>query len=236
MPQALKRFLMTHVVPPAALVLIRSLGASWRYVETRGEVLERGLADGRPLVGAFLHGRLFPLLHFMSERGRGRWLAMCSKSLDGEAMSRVERALGYEVVRGSSGSGGLEALLTMIRAVRKNPALCPCLAVDGSQGPRGVVQPGIVALAQRTGGRIMPVAVSGRPSYVFRRSWDRTAIPLPFARVHVVFGDLIEVPPRLTPDQTEALRAQVQTALHTLQGAADGKSGFSDPAALGGDR
>jgi lysophospholipid acyltransferase (LPLAT)-like uncharacterized protein len=229
MGQPIKRFLMLHVVPHAALALIRSVGASWRYTETRGQVLRRGLDDGRPLVGAFLHGRLFPLLHFMSRRGRGRWLAMCSKSLDGEAMSRVERAMGYEVVRGSSGSGGLEALVTMIRAVRKNPALCPCLAVDGSQGPRGVVQSGIVALAQRTGGRIMPVAVSGRPSFVFRRSWDRTSVPLPFARVHVVFGELIEVPPRLSPDETEDIRGQVQTTLHALQAEADALSGFSDP-------
>jgi lysophospholipid acyltransferase (LPLAT)-like uncharacterized protein len=132
MPQPIKRFLMLHAVPPAAVALIRSLGASWRYTETRGQIMRDGLADGRPLVGAFLHGRLFPLLHFMSRGPSGRWLAMCSKSLDGDAMSRVEQAMGFEVVRGSSGSGGLEALITMIRAVRKNPTLCPCLAVDGS--------------------------------------------------------------------------------------------------------
>ena len=132
MSQPLKRFMMLRVVPYAALALIRTLGASWRYREIRGHILREGLADDRPLVGAFLHGRLFQLLHYMSRSGQGRWLAMCSKSLDGEAMARVETGLGYEVIRGSSGSGGLEALVDMIRAVRKNPRLCPCLAVDGA--------------------------------------------------------------------------------------------------------
>ena len=233
MPGPLKRFLMLTAVPPLGLALIRTLGWSWRFRETRPHLLESGLADERPLVGAFLHGRLFQVLYFMSRRhGTGRWLAMCSRSLDGEAMSRIERALGYGVVRGSSGTGGFEALVEMIRAVRKDPALSPCLAVDGSRGPRGVVQAGIVSLAQRTGGRILPVAASARPAFVFRRSWDRTAVPLPFARVDVVYGELIDVPPKPSRREAEEIRARLEAAMHELQREADNRSGFRDPLAL----
>ena len=232
MPGPVKRFLMLRAVPPLGLALIRALGRSWRFRETRPQLLARGLAGDRPLVGAFLHGRLFQVLYYMSRPGRGRWLAMCSRSLDGEAMSRIEQALGYRVVRGSSGSGGFEALVDMIRAVQKDPGLSSCLAVDGSRGPRGVVQAGIVSLAQRTGGRILPVAASARPALVFRRSWDRTALPLPFARVHVVYGEPIDVPPRPTRDEVEEIRSRLETAIHELQREADELSGFRDPLAL----
>lgn len=223
---------MLHVVPYLALCVIRLLAWSWRFQEVQGHILQTALAGDRPLVGAFFHGRLFMVLYFMSRPHRGRWMAMCSQSLDGEAMTKVEKALGYEVVRGSSNNGGFEALVEMIRRVRKDPTLGSCLAVDGSTGPRGVAKSGAISLAQRTGGAILPVAASAKPALVLRKSWDRTAIPLPFARVYVVYGELIEVPPKLRPAEVEALRSRLEQSLRALQQEADSLSGFSDPEAL----
>ena len=227
MPGPVKRFLMIHVVPTLGLWLIRVLGCSWRFRETRGHIVDEGMASGRPLVAAFLHGRTFQLLYHMSTRGP-RFLIMCSKSLDGEVMARIERALGYEVVRGSSGRGGVEALVTIIRAVKTDPTLCPVLAVDGSKGPRAYVKSGVISTAQRTGGLILPVAASAKPAHVFKKTWDRTALPAPFSKIHVVFGDLIEVPPKLRPSESESLRAGLEETLHNLQREADTLSGFQD--------
>ncbi len=224
----LKRVLMRSVVPVLALALIRFLDATWRYRETGREHIESGLASPKPLVGAFLHGRTFALLRFVSRPRNGRWLAMCSKSLDGDAMARVEEGLGLEVARGSSGRGGLDAIIDMIRRVRASPGLGSCLAVDGSRGPRGHVQGGIISLAQRTGGLILPVAASARPAYVFRKTWDRTLLPLPFARVDIVYGELVEVPPKLRSPEFKRLRAEIEERMVALQARADELSGFSD--------
>jgi hypothetical protein len=224
-----RRILMRRLAPAVTLALIRFLDWTWRYRETGREHLERGLASGRPLVGAFLHGRSFALLRFMSRPRNGRWLSMCSKSLDGDAMAKVEEALGYQVVRGSSGRDGLQAIVDMIRRVRADPGLGSCLAVDGSRGPRGGVQGGILSLAQRTGGLILPVTLSGRPALVFRKAWDRTLLPAPFARVDVVFGELLEVPPKAKGAALEALRLDLQHRLVALQAEADRASGHHDP-------
>jgi len=220
------------VLPPIATALYRMLGRSWRYVEVRRHAMSDALASGRPVVGAFLHARTFQILHYYTLPGNGRWVLMCSKSRDGELMSQVEERLGYKVVRGSSGEGGARALVGMIQTVKKDPGWASCLAVDGSRGPRGVAQAGIITLAQKTGGLLVPCAASARASLVYRWSWDRTAFPLPFARVHVVFGEPIEVPAKLDPDETERIRQELERALLELHGEADGLSGFRDEVPL----
>lgn len=224
-----RRFLMLRVVPGLALALLRGLDLTWRYRETGTENLRAALAHPDPTILGFLHGRTFTLLRHLTRPGRGRWVSMCSKSLDGEAMARIEERLGLDVVRGSSGRGGLEAIQEMIRRVRRTPGFGAALAVDGSRGPRGRVQGGVVRLARWTGGRILPVTASARPAWIFERAWDRTLLPWPFARVHVVYGEPIEVPSDLNAATAERLRRRVEAALEDLQARADAKSGFGDP-------
>lgn len=232
-----KRFLMRHVVPFIVLCLVRFLDVTWRYRETDRHHFDAARASGHPVVGAFLHGRIFLLLRFMSRRRNGRWLSMCSKSLDGDAMAKVEEGLGFEVIRGSSGRDGLQAIVDMIRRVRKDPALGSCLAIDGSRGPRGKVQGGIISLAQRTGGLIVPVTASARPAKILRKTWDRTLIPWLGARVDVIYGEPMAIPPKLNAEEFEFWRNRLEERLRALQGRVDAISGltdegfFDDPAA-----
>lgn len=223
-----KRFLMLQVVPFLALSLVRFLDFTWRYRETDRHHFDAARASGKPVVGAFLHGRIFLLLRFMSRRRNGRWLSMCSKSLDGDAMAKVEEALGFEVIRGSSGRDGLQAIVDMIRRVRKNPQLGSCLAIDGSRGPRGKVQGGIISLAQRTGGLIVPITAAARPGYIFRKAWDRTLIPWPGARVDVIYGEPLEIPPKLKADEFEHWRNELEQRLIALQERVDSISGLTE--------
>lgn len=208
---------MRRVAPTLAVGWIRFLNATLRYHEHGRPHFDAARASGRPLVGAFLHGHMIALLAFMARPGNGRWVLMCSQSSDGDTMAEIERRLGFEVVRGSSGSDGLQALVDMVRMVRSDPGLGSCLAVDGSRGPAGRVQQGVLSLAQHTGGSIVPVAAAARPAKVFHRAWDEPILPLPFARVDVVYGEPIEVPRRMSPEHAEQLRKQVERALSELQ-------------------
>ncbi|MEE8368663.1 MAG: DUF374 domain-containing protein [Thermoanaerobaculia bacterium] len=224
-----KRLLMRWCVPPLALGMIRLLDWTWRHQEFHRERFESCLADSRSLVVGFLHGRTFALLRTMSRPHNGRWVSMCSKSLDGDAMAEIEKRLGFQVVRGSSGTDGLQAIVDMIKRVRHDPGLGSCLAVDGSRGPRGRVQGGIISLAQRTGGVLMPITASANPGYIFSRSWDRTLLPLPFAKVVIVYGEAMEVPVRPTSEQFAALVREFESRMLALQAEADSYSGRSDP-------
>lgn len=223
-----KHRLMLSVVPALTLGLIRALDRSWRYRETGRHHFDAALAGSRPTILAFLHGRTFTLLRHMCRPRNGRWLSMCSKSLDGEAMARIEERLGLEVVRGSSGRDGLEAVQEMIRRVRCQPGLGAALAIDGSRGPRGHVQGGVIRLARWTGGKVLPITAAARPAKIFQRAWDRTLLPLPFARVEIVYGEPLDVPKKLNAHRAEELRRQLEEEMIVLQHRADTLAGFSD--------
>jgi lysophospholipid acyltransferase (LPLAT)-like uncharacterized protein len=224
----LRRFLLRTVVPPLAIWTYRRLAGSWRYVTENGAVLDELLKADRPITAAFLHSRTFQLLHYFSLRERGRWILMCSQSRDGEAMARLEEGLGFRVARGSSGGGGARALVEMIRASREDPGLNTCLAIDGSRGPRGVAQLGILTLAQKTGGVLLPVAASTRTAWIYAKSWDRTVFPKPRAQVHVRIGEPIPVHAGIDAARTEELRRLLERRLLVMHAELDASTGFSD--------
>lgn len=223
----LKRFFARLILPDLALGVLALLRATWRIRETGREHFDQAFAAGRPPAIAFLHGRSVMLL-LTIRLGGHRFISMSSKSLDGDAIARIEQRLGFQVVRGSSGRDGLQAIIEMIRRVRAQPEMGSCLAVDGSRGPRGRVQGGIISLAQRTSGLILPVTVSARPAWIFRKAWDRHMLALPFARVEVVYGVGLEVPPRLRTPEFNRLCLDLEERLVALQATADTRSGFSD--------
>jgi lysophospholipid acyltransferase (LPLAT)-like uncharacterized protein len=224
----LRRFLLRHVLPPIATWFYRGLGKSWRYTIENESTLTQLLAGGRPIIGAFLHARTFQLLHFFSLPERGRWILMCSQSRDGEAMARVEEGLGFRVARGSSGKGGARALVEMIKAQREDRGLNSCLAIDGSRGPRGIAQLGILTLAQKAGGLLLPVAASSSNGRVWQKSWDRTVFPKRGAQVLIRIGEPIEIAPKLDAPSTEAIRIKLEQRLLAMHTELDSRTGFTD--------
>lgn len=223
-----RRFVMHRVIPRIAVTTYRKFGNSWSYVSHRKHLFEQALADDRPVVGAFLHARTFQLLHYMSLPEHGDWVLMCSQSRDGELMARVEEGLGFQVVRGSSGGGGARALIEMIRAVKKNPGVGSSLAMDGSRGPRGVAQLGLLTLVHKTNGILLPVAASAESTWIYSRSWDRATIPKPRTKVHVLFGEPIDVPKSIDEPGSEKLRAHLERVMLDLHAEVDEMSGFRD--------
>lgn len=224
----IRRFLFRTIMPPIVLATYRWHARSWEYITENEDKLNALLSSGRPIVGAFLHARTFQLLYYFSKRERGRWMLMCSQSRDGDLMSRLEMGLGFRVARGSSGKGGARALVEMIKAQRSDPGLNSCLAVDGSRGPRGNAQLGTITLTQKTNGWLLPVAASTEDAWVCNKCWDRMSIPKRHARIRVLIGEPIEVPPKLDATQLEGVRALLEERLLAMHTELDSRTGFSD--------
>ncbi len=199
------------VVSVLATAVVRVL--SWTYrVRFEGPLPPAN----RPRIFAFHHGRQLGL--FRHERDR-RVAVLSSLSRDGRLQARILRRLGFEVVDGSSSRGGARGLAGLVRAVRQG--LDAAFAVDGPKGPRGAVKPGVVFLARRTGGAIVPVCASARHALRFSRAWDHYLLPLPFSRVVVRRAPAIDVPPHAADAEVESVRAGLETALAALGAACD---------------
>lgn len=220
-------FIVRRLLPPFARRFYSGMASSWHYTTENENVLTELLKADRPIVGAFLHSRTFQLLYYFSRPQRGRWMLMCSRSSDGDLMANVEQGLGYRVARGSSGSGGARALAEMIKAQREDRRLNSCLAVDGSRGPRGVAQLGIMTLARKTGGILLPVAASTSSCWVLK-SWDRTVVPKPGAHIRILIGEPMLMPMGMDAHQVETSRLELQTRLLALHVDLDARTGFTD--------
>jgi lysophospholipid acyltransferase (LPLAT)-like uncharacterized protein len=123
------------------------------------------------------------------------YLALASRSKDGDYAAFVSQKMGFISVRGSSrkkqvDKGGKEAMQEYIQ--KMNQGICGGITVDGPKGPRQACKPGVVLIAKETGAPILPVI--GLPlRYWEFNSWDRFKIPKPFSRIIIRYGAPISV-------------------------------------------
>jgi Kdo2-lipid IVA 3' secondary acyltransferase len=83
---------------------------------------------------------------------------------------------------------------------------------DGPRGPKYKIQPGIIKLAQLTGAAIMPVHIRYSRAIHFK-TWDGFMLPLPFAKVTIIFDTPRTVPRRMTDAEFEQHRAEIERVM-----------------------
>ena len=207
------------LVPPVAAALVRALGATLRLRAEGVDALMPQWRAGRPLIYCVWHGRILmvPWLNARLRRTHGaRGVSvLTSRSRDGAIVSGYVSRFGLDVVRGSSSLGGAAALRTLVTAVQggQDVALVP----DGPRGPRGRLEPGVVALAALTGAPVIPLGFAARPAWRLK-TWDEFQIPTPFARAAVVFGVATTVP---RDADRERARQAIERSLDEATAAAD---------------
>jgi lysophospholipid acyltransferase (LPLAT)-like uncharacterized protein len=183
------------------------------------EKARQEIESGRCLV-AFWHSRMLMVSYVYKGRGAA---ILVSRSNDGEMMAQVLERKGHNPVRGSTSRSGVRALAQLIKAVKEDN--CPAVIVpDGPRGPRFKVQPGIIALAQKTGYPIVPISCSAKRMKVFS-SWDRFVLPYPFNEGRVIYGGPISVPAELGRDAREHYRVKLENELNRITKAVDGYYG-----------
>jgi lysophospholipid acyltransferase (LPLAT)-like uncharacterized protein len=194
----------------AGSLLIRALGRSWRITSQGPDPF----ALPGPKVGALWHQGLL----VAAFRWRGLGMAVpVSRSRDGDLIDAVLRRLGFAACpRGSSSRGASGLLRALIRTTRSGTIVA--VLPDGPRGPRRIAKSGVVALASAAGAALVPVGVGARPCLRFG-SWDRAVLPLPFARVHCVYGPPLFVPKR--SGDLEPFRKELEVTLDRLTEAAE---------------
>lgn len=198
--------------------LVRLIGATVRLtVEWR--VPESELP--RPRIYAGWHGRTFIATRFF--RNQGVW-TLISQSRDGEMQNQIFKRFGFQTIRGSTARGGVRAAVEAIKVLRTGAVMA--FTPDGPRGPSGVVQEGILLMAQKSGAAIVPCGVSARRRWL-ARSWDRYLIPKPFTPAIMIFGAPLAVPSDADATTLETIRCELEQAMHELEREAERRMGHA---------
>ncbi len=138
-----------------------------------------------------------------------------SPSRDGDIIAGLLSRCGYEVERGSRQKGGLAAIRQMVHCM-KTKGLNAGIVADGSRGPARRVQNGPVVLARDAGAWLLPVAMAARPLWR-AGSWDRTKVPLPFARVVIAHEEPFAVPESVRGEDLGLWKKRLEDALNRAE-------------------
>lgn len=195
-------------VAAVGFALVGLLARTWRYRLVHRENAQRLYDARRPFIFALWHNRILPLLYAHRHEGM---VLLISRHRDGGYLATLAERWGYRFVRGSSQRGGDVGLLGVVRALKEGSVVA--VTPDGPRGPAERVKPGVVAAAQHAGVPIVPATARVNRAWTLA-SWDRFAIPKPFATIEVVYGAPLDV-----GSGKEAMRAgvsAVEAGLHAL--------------------
>jgi lysophospholipid acyltransferase (LPLAT)-like uncharacterized protein len=222
MIKKLSTFAIRHGLIPIAHWILRIYLLMVRIRIFHEEELFDHLHRGGKGIIAFWHQRIFLVVSYA---GRFREFSPISQSRDGDLIADVARRLNFRPVRGSSSRGGREALAAVVAELSAHPLAVH--AVDGPQGPRGLIKAGIIRMAQLSGAPIIPVYISVNRAWVLG-SWDRFLIPKPFSTVWIRWDEPIPVPATLDNDAFETLRLEIEKRMRDNQEEDDRKCGWGE--------
>ena len=148
---------------------------------------------GKRYIYAGLHGQAIYCMFVVND---DKLSVMVSRSTDGALVIPFLKCLRITAVRGSSrkGSqdkGGASALKSLVQWIQDGGVVG--LTVDGPRGPRAVVKPGIIKIAEQTNSLIIPLLGSASRTWTFSKSWDKFEIPKPFSTVQLIYGQPFDV-------------------------------------------
>lgn len=195
------------LVPRVMALAVRALARTWRVRLDAAPGTLPYETDG-PVIYAMWHeGVLTVTANWRDHSIQG----LASQSFDGALISQTMVHLGFPVnSRGSSSRGGAGALRSHLQALQLGRHVV--VTLDGPRGPAHEPKAGAAVMAARSGRPIVPVACAVDPRWRLR-SWDRTQVPPPFARVAYVLKPAVFV---ANGGENEGLR-QLKIAMDEAQ-------------------
>ena len=145
--------------------------------------------------------------------------ALISKNADAEINARILQKMGVRTIRGSGGRdtrqkldrGGAKAVLELRRSLSEGRSVV--MIADIPHGTPRQSGAGIITLARISGRPILPAAYATSNHYVFKNSWDKSAINLPFGKRGFAVGEPIYV---TADDDLVEKQLEVTSALNAV--------------------
>jgi len=203
--------LLLRAVPAVAPPVVRALLSTCSVRAHNRRVWDEIIAPEKAFIGVVWHKDFLFVLDYFR---RKRIVVMVSRSKDGELVVRTLHRLGYRTVRGSSSAGGGGALLEFTRLIRDGWG--SAIIADGPRGPARQSKLGPVIASKESGVPMIPFGCHAERAWRMK-NWDGTAIPMPFTRIAVAFGEPVVVPADASREECERIRGDVDRRMAELE-------------------
>lgn len=176
-----------------------------------------------PVIFTFWHGQHF-LTPFVP-KPHHKAKVMISRSYDADVNAIAAEALGVGTIRGSGThrknfheKGGVVATRQMIETLEQGINVAMTADVPKISRRAGL---GIVSIAKHSGRPIYPGAIATSNRIIMKRSWDKSALHLPFGRAALVLGEPVIVPRDADNETLERARKEVEEILNRVTARAE---------------
>ncbi len=184
-------------------IIYKIISLTWKFKITEPHEMTEELRQKKGIILAHFHGDEIALISLTK---RYKIATMTSTSKDGEIMNTTLNLLGAKTSRGSSTRGGIGALRGLVRLTKNGRSAS--FAVDGPKGPVNEVKPGVFEFSRLTGANIYTCGVFCDRAWIFPKSWNKTYLPKPFAKLNIVWlGPTLSVDKDLDPRSPELAKA-----------------------------
>ncbi len=205
------RFFGNHLLVSAISVLCKTL----KIILINDDAIKRLEKENQNFVLAFWHGTM--IVPWYVHRNKN-FVALISKSKDGDMLANLLKHWNYTVVRGSSSKGGNVALGVMIDYAKNKSSVA--ITPDGPRGPIHKLKPGAVITAKKSNAPLALAGIGVNKKRILK-SWDKFEIPKMFSTVKVVYSDPIYIDKNLSFEETSKIIDECEQKLSRLQNEAE---------------
>ncbi|MBU4527365.1 MAG: hypothetical protein KUA43_19560 [Hoeflea sp.] len=186
-----------RVVAGTLIAILWIWSATLRKETKQLDTLDRYIAEGHQVLALFWHGKYVPLFPLASGR---QAVVITIDSFRGRVIARISQWFGYRPVLlpAEVKTRGFPAMVEQV----KNNARLIALALDGPSGPFYRIRSGALQLSSLHGVKLVPIGVASSHKILLTSRWDRQVVPLPFSRVAIAVGDMIDLSQLDTDDGT----------------------------------
>jgi len=191
--------------------IVTLLCKSLRIKKVNEDSIKKLEQQNKNYILAFWHGTML-LPWFI--HGSPSFAALTSKSKDGDLLAKLLKHWNYEVIRGSSSSGGEVALGIIIDYAKNKYSIA--ITPDGPRGPAHKLKAGTVVAAKKTGVPVVLAGVGYKKKKVLN-NWDKFEIPYFFSNANIIYSNPVFVNDDLSYDETSAMIEKCEKILNDLQ-------------------
>ncbi len=189
-------------------IVYRLLFLTWRIRIVDNPKMIARLKNKQSFCIALWHGEFVAMAHIAQYY---KVATILSDSRDGDLVANVITKLGGKSARGSSRKKGVKGLRQVLKLCKEG--YNPTVAVDGPKGPAFEIKPGIFEISRLCKCPIYPVSYSCDSAFTFKKSWDKTRLPYPFAKINIRWGEEITPIDKAKDPRDKDLKTLLKSAL-----------------------